>query len=130
MYWFELSPETVEWGLGFWGMNRPAMNALRARMVEKPREVQQALRLSRIPSPELQILGERYQRLRAPAGVPLELTMLYPCKDLYIKRVNVPFRACYQPELPDMVRQDFLRLKPMYHLLRSVADEAMAQLDG
>ena len=49
---------------------------------------------------------------------------------LYIKRVNVPFRACYQPELPDMVRQDFLRLKPMYHLLRSVADEAMAQLDG
>ena len=64
MYWFELSPETVEWGLGFWGMNRPAMNALRARMVEKPREVQQALRLSRIPSPELQILGERYQRLR------------------------------------------------------------------
>ena len=36
MYWFELSPETVEWGLGFWGMNRPAMNALRARMVEKP----------------------------------------------------------------------------------------------
>ena len=35
-----------------------------------------------------------------------------------------------EPELADMVRQDFLRLKPMYHLLRSVADEAMAQLDG
>ena len=130
MYWFELSPETVEWGLGFWGMNRPAMNALRARMVEKPREVQQALRASRIPSPEMQILGERYQRLRAPAGVPLDLAMLYPCKDLYIKRVNVPFRICYQPELAEMVRQDFLRLKPMYTLLRSVADEAMAQLDG
>ena len=60
----------------------------------------------------------------------LELAMLYPCKDLYIKRVNVPFKTCYQPELAELVRQDFLRLKPMYTLLRSVADEAMAQLDG
>ena len=56
--------------------------------------------------------------------------MLYPCKDLYIKRVNVPFKTCYQPELAELVRRDFLRLKPMYTLLRSVADEAMAQLDG
>ena len=27
--------------------------------------------------------------------------MLYPCKDLYIKRVNVPFKICYQPELAE-----------------------------
>lgn len=45
MYWFELSPETVEWGLGFWGMNRPAMNVLRQRMVEKPKEVQRGASL-------------------------------------------------------------------------------------
>lgn len=129
MYWFELGPEWVTWGLGFWGMNRPAMDALRRRMVEKPAEVLRALRQSRVPDENLQLLGERYQRMKPPDGLPLELAMLYPSKDLYIKRVNVPMTLCYQPELATAVKDDFLRLKPLYTLLRSVADEGLARLD-
>lgn len=130
MYWFELSPETLEWGLGFWGQNRAAMDALRRRMVQKPQEVRKALRQSGLPDETLPILGERYQRMKPPPGMPVDLAMLYPVKDLYIKRSNIPFKCCYQPELTELVKKDFIRLRPMYTLLRSIADEAMAQLDG
>ena len=68
--------------------------------------------------------------MKPPPGMPVDLAMLYPVKDLYIKRSNTPFKCCYQPELTELVKKDFIRLRPMYTLLRSIADEAMAQLDG
>ena len=61
MYWFELSPEVVEWGVGFWGYNRPAMDALRERMVKKPAEVRRVLRRCGIPDETLHIYGDRYK---------------------------------------------------------------------
>ncbi|MDD3335016.1 MAG: DUF2461 domain-containing protein [Eubacteriales bacterium] len=129
MYWFELGSEWVEWGLGFWGQNRPAMDALRRRMIGKPQEVMKALRQAKVPDQDLLLLGDRYQRMKPPDGLPAKLAMLYPAKDFYVKRVNVPFAVCYQRELLEMVKQDYVRLKPLYVLLRSVADEGMAQLD-
>lgn len=130
MYWFELSPEVVEWGLGFWTDNRPAMDVLRKRMVEKPREVQKVLRKCGIPDETLRIYGDRYVKMKPPEGMAAELAMLYPHKELFIKRCGVPLSECYKPEIVQHVSQDFLRLAPMYHLLRQAADEAKAQLDA
>lgn len=130
MYWFELSPEVVEWGLGFWGPNRPAMDALRKRMTEKPREVRRVLKQCGIPDEDLLIYGDRYQRMKPPPAMPAELAALYPCKELYVKRTGVPLAEAYRPELVDHVSRDFLRLAPLYHLLRSAADEGLAQLNG
>ena len=129
-YWFELGPDRLVWGLGFWGPNRPAMDALRRRMVRKPKEVQRVLRQCGIPDDTLHIYGDAYQRMKPPAGMPVDLAMLYPLKEVYVQRVNVPFETCYQRGLTDMVAKDFLRLKPLYLLLRSCADEGMAQLDA
>lgn len=70
MYWFELSPEVVEWGVGFWGYNRPAMDALRQRMVKKPAEVRRVLRQCGIPDETLHIYGDRYKSMKPPAGMP------------------------------------------------------------
>lgn len=130
MYWFELSPEVVEWGVGFWGPNRPAMDALRRRMAQKPAEVKRVLRQCGIPDATLHIYGDRYRNIKPPDGLPAELAMLYPCKELYVKRIGVPLRECYKPELIKLVSDDFLRLAPLYHLLRKAADEGMAQLDA
>lgn len=130
MYWFELSPEAVEWGLGFWGYNRPAMDALRRRMIKKPAEVRRVLRACGIPDETLHIYGDRYRNLKPPDGMAADLAMLYPCKEIYVKRIGTPLSACYSPQIIQTVAEDFLRLKPLYHLLRSVADEGMAQLDA
>ena len=130
MYWFELSPEVVEWGLGFWGYNRPAMDALRERMVKKPAEVRRVLRRCGIPDETLHIYGDRYKSMKPPAGMSADLAMLYPCKEIYVKRIGVPLGESYRPEIIDRVSEDFLRLKPLYLLLRQAADEGMAKLDA
>ena len=130
MYWFELSPEVVEWGVGFWGYNRPAMDALRERMVKKPAEVRRVLRRCGIPDETLHIYGDRYKSMKPPAGMSADLAMLYPCKEIYVKRIGVPLGESYRPEIIDRVSEDFLRLKPLYLLLRQAADEGMAKLDA
>ena len=130
MYWFELSPEVVEWGVGFWGYNRPAMDALRERMVKKPAEVRRVLRRCGIPDETLHIYGDRSKSMKPPAGMSADLAMLYPCKEIYVKRIGVPLGESYRPEIIDRVSEDFLRLKPLYLLLRQAADEGMAKLDA
>lgn len=126
MYWFELSPREVEWGLGFWDNNRPAMDALRKRIREKPDEVLKALADARVPDEGLDLFGERYGRMATPPELPQALKEIYPLKELYVKRTNIPLKAAYTPEIVELCAADITRLAPMYHLLRKAADEGMA----
>ena len=72
------------------------MDALRQRMEKKPAEVRRALRQCGIPDETLHIYGDRYKSMKPPAGMPADLAMLYPCKEIYVKRVGVPLAG----ELP------------------------------
>ena len=130
MNWFELSPDVVEWGVGFWGYNRPAMDALRKRMIEKPDEVMRALSAARVPEQGLELYGDRYRRMAIPPDLPQALQEIYPLKELYIKRTGIPLQAAYTSEIVNLCTQDIARLKPMYQLLRKAADEGMAALDA
>jgi len=130
MYWFELAPERVEWGLGFWGNNRPVMEALRKRIREKPDEVADVFAQAQVPAPGLDIYGERYQRMAVPPGLSETLAEIYPRKELYIKRTQVPIRVAYSLEVVERCSEDILRLKPLYQLMRKAADEGMAALQG
>ena len=130
MYWFELAPDRVEWGLGFWDNNRPAMDALRKRIREKPDEVSGAFAKARVPEPGLDLYGDRYQRMAIPPGLPQILQEVYPLKELYIKRTGVPLKAAYSSEVVERCSEDLLRLKPLYALFRKAADEGMAALEG
>lgn len=130
MYWFELGPDRLNWGLGIWGQNKPVLDELRRRMTKSPHEVLGALEKSRIPDGKLLLEGESYLRMKPPDGMPAKLAALYPLKSFYIERASPPFRLCYTKELINEVCGDFLRLKPMYKLLRSAADVGYARLDG
>jgi len=126
MYWFEISPEAVEWGLGFWGDNRPALDALRRRMVHQPVAVIGVLEACQLPSANLMLYGDCYQRMQIPEELPEKLHPYYTRKSLYIKRTGVPLSKAYQPGIVDLVSADMLRLKPMYELLRASADESLS----
>lgn len=130
MYWFELSPETVNWGLGFWDYNRPAMNVLRDRMLNKPDTVLKVLRDARVPAENLQIYGDRYARMAVPQQLPQVLQEIYPLKEIHVKRTNVPLSVAYTPEIVDLCSQDILRLKPLYTLLKEAVDLGKASLDA
>ena len=127
MYWFELSPEGVEWGVGLWGDNRPAMDAIRGRMTRQPGEVLSVLKNCRLPGDGLTLLGDSYRKMKPPDGLPEALLPYYPRKSLYVKRSGVPLAKAYRSEIVTLVSQDMIRLKPMYSLLRSAADEGMAR---
>ena len=126
MYWFELSPSVVEWGLGYWGYNRPAMDALRKRIREKPDEVALALKQARVPEEGLDIYGDRYRRMAIPPDLPQALQEIYPLKEMYVKRTQIPLQAAYTPEIVTLFANDHKRLKPLYQLLRTAADEGLA----
>jgi uncharacterized protein (TIGR02453 family) len=130
MYWFELSPETVNWGLGFWGNNRPAMNAMRTMMENKPSKIIGAFHKAGIPDDAFSIDGETYKRIKIPNGVPEELRTYYPRKSLYICRRGIALSDAYSERITDLCAQDYLRLKPLYILFREFADIGKASLDA
>ena len=129
MYWFELSPDTVGWGLGFWGPNRPALDALRTMIEQRPSEVLDALHQARIPQDDFRIDGDMYQKRKVPQGVPDELKSLYLHKELYISKRGTLADA-YTGGIVQLCGQDYLRLKPMYLLFRKLADLGKAALDA
>ena len=130
MYWFELSPETVNWGLGFWGENRVLLDELRRRMLTRPSELQDALRACGVPDDTLRIEGESYKRMKLPEELAPSLKPYYPLKDIYIARRGVALREAYRPTIVDEFAKDILRLKPMYRLFREAADVALSRLQG
>ena len=85
-----------------------------------------ALADARVPDEGLDLFGERYGRMATPSELPQALKEIYPLKELYVKRTNIPLKAAYTPEIVELCAADITRLAPMYHLLRKAADEGMA----
>ncbi len=130
MYWFELAPDTVNWGLGFWGENRPAMNALRDRILTQPSVVMDAFSKAQVPDQHLIVEGEAYHRFKIPDEVPEALRAYYPRKSLYVSRQGVSLRDAYTAGIVKQCAADLLRLKPLYTLFRELADVGMAAIDA
>jgi len=130
MYWFELSPDTVNWGLGFWGANRPAMDAMRMMIDQKPYEMLDTLKQARIPDKKYSIDGSEYVKKKIPDVVPEALKAFYLRKELYLCRRGVPLSDAYSGRIVKLYSQDYLQLKPLYQLLRKLADLGKSSLDG
>lgn len=129
MYWFELSPDMVGWGLGFWGPNRPALDALRTMIEQRPSVVLDILQQARIPQNQFSIDGDVYQKRKVPESVPDELKSLYLRKELYISKRG-SLADAYTSGIVANCGQDYLRLKPVYQLFRKLADMGKATLDA
>lgn len=132
MYWFELSPEQVEWGLGSWGANRAATDVIREWIRTKPDEVRKALKkcaFGKKDDPLILSLDERYRSLKPPPGLTPDLAALYPVRTLSVIRQE-ELSAIYKPELPEMILNDYERLAPLYRLMRAAADEGKSRLQG
>ena len=127
MYWFELSPANVIWGLGFWDATRETMDCLRDWMTYQPEKVLSAFRESRIPGEPFELVGDRYKRMAIPETVPETLRPLYPSKDIGVIRQGLSLKDAYSPDLAQKVGEDYLRLKPLYTLFREAADSGRTE---
>ena len=124
-YWFEFGPDRLSWGLGVWGENREAMNALRARILRDPEGVSGVL--ARCEKHRFAIGGDTFRRLKIPPQVPEPLRTLYASRSLYIEHPNPRFEWAFSPDLPGRLVRDYRALEPAWRLLRECVAEAMAQ---
>ena len=124
MYWFELSAQRVEWGLGIWGENRPLMDMLRRRIAAKPEEVLRVIDSCHLARHHMTVGGQAFKRLEVPATVPESLRHWYMLRDVYVSRSDAPMQWAYEPSLTDRVLADFKALAPMYRMLRGAYDTA------
>ena len=122
-FWFEYGLNTIGWGMGFWGENRPAMDAFRRLMAAKPQQVLDIIDSCNLPEHHLAPGGSAFKRLAVPDNLPAQLRLWYMAKELFVPKVFADPAWAYDPKLVDMVRRDYEALVPVYKLLRGIVDD-------
>lgn len=126
-FWFEISIESVTWGLGVWGENRSMMDAMRRRMAARPEDYLRLLPLLRERG--FALGGREWKKMSVPEGLPPVLGPWYLKREVYAEKLNVPMEVIHAPDLVERVAKDFLALAPLYRVLWGCVEEAMNQLD-
>ena len=118
----------MNWGVGIWGENREAMNALRRKIAARPQDYLPLL--ERAKKSGFSIGGAEFKRLEVPPGVPEELVPLYKKREIYFEKMNVKMAWAYSPDIVSRVTRDFKRMAPVYQLLRGCTEEALEELSA
>ncbi|MDI9520734.1 MAG: DUF2461 domain-containing protein [Bacillota bacterium] len=116
VFWFEIRLESVNWGLGFWGENKKAMELLRRRMIAKPDEIIGLL--NQLDKDNFAVGGSINSRVEVPNGLPEALHKFYRLKEVYATKRNIKPESVFEPGFEDVLAADFNALAPLYHLLR------------
>ena len=124
MYWFELGPSRLSWGMGFWGENREAMDLFRKRMQANPDGTLALLDDLELGKHGLMLNGTSFKRMPVPADLPFRLKPWYCMKELYISKVDPAYEDIFSDRILKEVRKDFLALAPLYRLLRGYCDDS------
>ena len=123
MFWFELGPSRLDWGMGFWGENREALDLFRKRMRANPDGTLALLDDLDLAGRGLLLNGSTHKRLEIPPEIPDRLRRWYCTKEMYINKISPDFRKVFSERILTEVRKDFQQLAPLYHLLRGYCDE-------
>ena len=123
MYWFGLGPSRLDWGMGFWGENREALDLFRKRMRANPDGTLAMLDDLDLAGRGLLLNGSIHKRMEVPPEIPDRLRRWYCTKEMYINKISPDFRKVFSERILIEVRKDFQQLAPLYHMLRGYCDE-------
>jgi uncharacterized protein (TIGR02453 family) len=118
-FYFEVSPEGTHWGFGGYGEHKPLMDAIRRRLVNRPKELLFLFKAAGVPD-RFTLNGTQYKRMPVPPEIPAALAPLYCNKGFYFENVARPDdgQALYSDAIVYRLRQDFAALAPLYHWVR------------
>ena len=122
-YYFELGPDRLGWGMGFWDENREALDLFRKRMRANPAGTLSLLDDLGMDRRRLMLDGTIHKRMEIPSEIPERLKRWYQAKDFYIGKIMPDYRMIYSEHIMKEVRKDFVSLSPLYRLLRGYVDE-------
>ena len=126
-YWFEVSPEHVNWGVGIWGENRAIMDAMRRRMLAHPDDFERILPI--LQKRNYCLAGDEWKKMRPPEELPEALRPWYLKKQIYAERLGTKLEWIHSAGLVDRVMADFEATAPLYWIFRGCVEDAMNQLD-
>lgn len=120
MYWFELGPGRLSWGMGFWGENREVLDLFRKRMRANPDGTLGLLDDLEMDRHGLMLGGTAHKRIDIPEEIPQRLKRWYCAKEMYIEKIHPEFSMVFSDQILKEVRKDYLALAPLYRLLKGL----------
>lgn len=122
-FYCDFSDSGASCGMGFYGDNRPLMNALRTRLLREPEEF---LEIWRPLSMEYNLYANRFKRMTVPAELHPELADWYTAKGFYIAKDILNFDLIKSPRLADEINASFEKIAPLYQYLQAITPEPEA----
>ena len=120
VFWFELSPASFSYGVGFYTATAEQMAALRRYIDANPAEMERLAR--RVAKSEFHLEGEPYKRLKKDVGEVLN--PWYNRKWISLCAEYDHGGALYTGELPQVLLDAYEKLMPVYRLLKRFPEES------
>ena len=120
VFWFELSPASFSYGVGFYTATAEQMAALRRYIDANPAEMERLAR--RVAKSEFHLEGEPYKRLKKDVGEVLN--PWYNRKWISLCAEYDHGGALYTGELPQVLLDAYEKLMPVYKLLKRFPAES------
>ena len=120
VFWFELSPASFSYGVGFYTATAEQMAALRRYIDANPAEMERLAK--RVAKSEFHLEGEPYKRLKKDVGEVLN--PWYNRKWISLCAEYDHGGALYTGELPQVLLDAYEKLMPIYKLLKRFPAES------
>ena len=120
VFWFELSPASYSYGVGFYTATAEQMAALRRYIDANPAEMERLAK--RVAKSEYHLEGEPYKRLKKDVGDVLN--PWYNRKWISLCAEYDHGGALYTNELPHVLLDAYEKLMPVYRLLKRFPADA------
>lgn len=107
----------VSYGMGIYLENRELMAAIRSFIEKSPDEFLEAY----LPvEKDFSLFAAPNKRIHAPDELPGELAPWYAAKNFYLETEITDHEVILSEKLADEINQGFMRLKPLYEIIRTL----------
>lgn len=114
-YWFELNQKGSSYGVGYYGAQTGSMSKMRDMVINKHPLFLKALECYESQN-KFNIGGEMYKRSKFP-DQPEKLKLWLDRKNIYFECIQNDFKLAFSKNLPEVLAEGFLNLKPIYDFL-------------
>ncbi|MGE5633571.1 MAG: DUF2461 domain-containing protein [Caulobacteraceae bacterium] len=116
-WYFEITPDFYRYGMGFYTATKATMDRFRKRIDDRPEEFLEVISFYRKGTFSLE--GESYKKI-LDSSKPKEIQEWYQKKNFYLACNRKLDKLLFEDELPDVIREGFSELVPLYNYLWDV----------
>ncbi|WP_145331584.1 DUF2461 domain-containing protein [Paenibacillus xylanexedens] len=123
-FFFEISPLSFRYGMGYYSANRESMDIFRAKVLANLDVFYKTIQ-PMSDEGRYEIEGDKYKRSLHP-DLPSELKEWIDRKNLYLVHNSTDIQRLFSSVIADELLTGFKQLEPIYHYLCKVEEQKMA----